>query len=127
MKRFLITVLLAAATIGFNTEVFAEVSIGIGQPGFYGRLDTGGYPQPQVIYRKPKIIRYISNNQPPVYMRVPRGHAKNWRKHCSQYNACDQRVLFVQDNWYSREYVPRYQKQHNDHDKHKNNGRGNRR
>jgi len=45
---------------------------------------------------------------------VPPGHARNWRKHCREYNACGERVYFVQNNWYDREYVPRYQKQHRD-------------
>jgi len=26
---------------------------------------------------------------PPVYLHVPPGHAKNWRKHCREYNACN--------------------------------------
>ena len=42
----------------------------------------------------------------------PPGHAKYWSKHCRAYNACDERVYFVQDSWYEREYVPLYQKQH---------------
>lgn len=114
MKRFLILAAIAAATV--TTPALAAdvgVSVSIGEPGFYGRLDIGGYPQPQVMYRQPVIVeREVSG--PPIYMRVPPGHAKNWRKHCREYNACGERVYFVQDSWYSREYVPRYQKQHRD-------------
>ncbi len=114
MKRFLILAAIAAATV--TTPALAAdvgVSVSIGEPGFYGRLDIGGYPQPQVIYRQPVIVeREVSG--PPIYMRVPPGHAKNWRKHCREYNACGERVYFVQDSWYSREYVPRYQEQHRD-------------
>jgi opacity protein-like surface antigen len=135
MKRFLILAAIAAATA--TTPALAAdvgVSVSIGEPGFYGRLDIGGYPQPQVMYRQPVIVeREVSG--PPIYMRVPPGHAKNWRKHCREYNACGERVYFVQDNWYSREYVPRYQKQHRDRrddrrgnnwndDKGKGNGNG---
>lgn len=116
MKRFLIAAAVAAATV--TTPALAAdvgVSINIGQPGFYGRLDIGDYPQPQVIYRQPRVIeRGVPADRPPVYLRVPPGHAKNWKKHCREYNACGERVFFVQDKWYNREYVPRYQEQHRD-------------
>jgi hypothetical protein len=115
MKRFLIAAAVAAAII--STPALAAdvgVSISIGQPGFYGRLDIGDYPQPQVIYRQPMMIERVPADRPPIYVRVPPGYAKNWRKHCREYNACGERVFFVQDKWYSREYVPRYQGQHRD-------------
>jgi len=38
----------------------------------------------------------------PVYMWVPPGHRKNWRKHCGQYHACGVPVYFVQDQWYDQ-------------------------
>ena len=114
MKRFLIAAALAATTVTIPAlAADVAVSVSIGDPGFYGRIDIGGYPQPQVIYRQPIIIER-EVERPPIYMRVPPGHAKNWRKHCGKYNACGERVYFVRDNWYSREYVPRYQKQHGD-------------
>jgi hypothetical protein len=49
-----------------------------------------------------------------AYQDVPPGHARNWRKHCREYNACGERVYFVQNDWYSREYVPHYEEQHRD-------------
>ena len=113
MKRFLIAVAVAAATVALPAlGADVGVSVSIGEPGFYGRLDIGGYPQPQVIYRQPIAVERIPMNRPPIYLRVPPGHAKNWRKHCHEYNACGERVYFVQDSWYNREYVPRYQQQH---------------
>jgi hypothetical protein len=131
MKHFLIAAAVAAATI--TTPALAAdvgVSISIGQPGFYGRLDIGDYPQPQVIYRQPMAIERVPMDRPPIYLRVPPGHAKHWRKHCREYNACGERVFFVQDNWYNREYAPRYQEQHRDRgdgrrDEHKDDHRGN--
>jgi hypothetical protein len=115
MKRFLIAAAIAAVTFGTPTlAADVGISVSIGQPGFYGRLDIGDYPQPQVIYRQPIVIERVPMGRPPIYMRVPPGHAKNWRKHCREYNACGERVYFVQDDWYSREYVPRYQQQHRD-------------
>jgi len=115
MKRFLIVAGIAAAA--FVTPIFAAdvgVSVSIGQPGFYGRIDIGGYPPPQLIYRQPIIVERVPSERPPIYLRVPPGHAKKWSKHCHEYNACGERVYFVQDNWYNREYVPRYQEQHRD-------------
>jgi hypothetical protein len=113
MKRLMIAAVVVAATL--STPALAAdvgVSVSIGQPGFYGRLDIGGYPQPQVIYGQPRVIQRGYESREPIYMRVPPGHAKNWRKHCRKYNACNERVYFVQDNWYNHEYAPRYQEQH---------------
>lgn len=128
MKRLLFAAALAAATFpALAADV--GVSISIGQPGFYGQIDIGGYPPPQVIYREPRVIQRVSVNRPPIYLHVPPGHAKNWRKHCGEYNACGERVYFVQNDWYDREYVPHYQKQHrgkqnNRHGNDQSQGRG---
>lgn len=114
MKRLLIAAAVAATTFAIPAlAADVGVSVSIGEPGFYGRIDIGGYPPPQVIYRRPRVIMY-EVERPPIYMRVPPGHAKHWSKHCREYNACGERVYFVQDSWYSREYVPRYQEQHRD-------------
>ena len=78
------------------------VSIAISQPGVYGRIDIGRFPQPVLIVQQPVLITrppvYVET--PPIYLWVPPGHQKNWRKHCGHYNACGQPVYFVQDNWY---------------------------
>jgi len=114
MKRILFATALAAAAVpALAADV--GVSISIGQPGFYGRIDIGGYPPPQLIYTQPLVIERVPVNRPPIYLRVPPKHAKHWRKYCHEYNACGERVFFVQNNWYSREYVPRYQNQHREH------------
>jgi len=121
MKRFL----LETATV--TTPALAAdvgVSVSIGQPGFYGRIDIGDYPPPRVLYRQPIIVERVQVVHPPVYLRVPPGHAKNWKKHCREYNACGERVFFVHDDWYEREYVPRYQEKHRDRgDGHRDNDR----
>ena len=132
MKRFLIVAAVAVATVTIPAlAADVGVSISIGQPGFYGRLDIGDYPQPQVIYRQPIIIiERVPMNRSPIYLHVPPGHAKHWSKNCHKYNACGERVYFVKDSWYNREYVPRYQEQHRDRrdgrrDEHKDDHRGN--
>lgn len=109
--------LLAVSLLALSASAFAAntaVSISVGQPGFYGRIDIGDYPAPQVIYRQPVLIerpvRYVETA--PIYLRVPPGHAKNWRRHCHAYHACNQSVYFVQDGWYNKQYVPRYRERH---------------
>lgn len=90
------------------------VSVQVGEPGFYGRIDIGNFPQPQVIYRQPVVIQPVPVGvvRPPIYLRVPPGHAKHWGKHCREYNACGEPVYFVQDRWYNEEYAPRYRESH---------------
>lgn len=130
MKRFLLAAAVAATTIT-TPAVAADVgvSVSVGQPGFFGRLDIGGYPPPQVLYRQPVMIERVPMDRPPLYLRVPPGHAKHWSKHCRQYQACGERVYFVRDDWYNREYAPRYQEHYrghrgNPHDYDRHEGRG---
>jgi hypothetical protein len=125
MKRILLaTVILAAnlATPALAADV--GVSISVGQPGFYGQIDIGDFPHPPVIYAQPIIIVLGPIHRPPIYLRVAPGHAKHWSKHCHTYNACGERVYFVQDRWYEREYVPHYRKQHRDRQDGRRNERG---
>lgn len=134
MKHFLIATALVAAAI--STPALATdvgVSVTIGQPGFYGRIDIGDYPypQPRVIYRQPRIVERVYIEREPIYMRVPPGHAKNWPKYCHRYDACGYPVYFVQDYWYEHEYVPYYREYHGDrrderyHEDHRDQGRDN--
>lgn len=97
------------------------VSVSVGQPGFYGRLDIGNYPRPELIYAEPVIIERVAVRPAPVYLHVPPGHEKNWSKHCGRYNACGRPVYFVRDSWYDGVYVPAYRERHghdHDHDHH---------
>ena len=81
-------------------------------PGVYGRVDIGGAPPPPVLYAEPMVI--VREPSPakvaPVYMHVPPGHAKNWKKHCHRYNACGLPVYFVK----SAEYEPKEKKKKKD-------------
>jgi hypothetical protein len=139
MNKFLCAALLGAlATPAFSGDV--GVSISLGQPGFYGQIDIGNVPRPPVVYSQPVVIErapeYVAAE--PIYLHVPPGHEKNWRKHCGEYHACGRPVYFVKDEWYNREYVPRYQHEdrerdgdhghghghHEDHDHHDDHGRG---
>ena len=113
MKRFLIGVALATlASSALAADV--GVSVSIGQPGFFGRIDIGNAPQPQLIYPAPMIIRQapVGVVRQPIYLSVPPGHEKKWSKHCHKYNACGQPVYFVQQDWYTNEYAPAYRSEH---------------
>jgi hypothetical protein len=111
MKALILCAALAAAS--FPALAQTNVSISVGQPGFYGRIDIGDYGPPPVYVAQPIIVeRYERVRAQPVYLRVPPGHRKNWSKHCRKYGACGQPVLFVQDRWYSDVYAPRYREVH---------------
>jgi hypothetical protein len=121
MKRFIVLATVACFLLGipaFAADV--GVSVSIGQPGFYGRIDIGNALQPEYINPQPIIIQPVPRGRivQPIYLRVPPGHQKNWKKYCGRYNACGQPVHFVKDQWYNDVYAPHYNKQH---------GHGNRR
>jgi opacity protein-like surface antigen len=133
MKRFLFAALLAAVS-GGAMAADVGVSITVGQPGFYGRIDLGNAPPPQVIYAAPVVIQTypVTEVREPLYLRVPPGHEKKWSKHCKRYGACGRPVYFVQSGWYNNVYVPYYKtsgydknekdNKQNKKEKHSNNG-----
>jgi hypothetical protein len=98
----------SSASAAVNVNVIVEGQI---QPGVYGRVEVGNpsvpppvwRPQPVIIAPQPQVVEVV-----PVYMHVPPGHARNWRKHCRQYDACGRPVYFVR----SAEYEPGYGKKH---------------
>jgi len=108
MRSLCLVLAAAAAATPALAGTDIGVSVGISQPGFYGRIDIGSvgvapvliYPQPVIITRPAVVV-----TQQPVYLHVPPGHAKNWRKHCDHYNACGQQVYFVQEDWYQKHYA----------------------
>ena len=109
MKNLLaILTLTLAASPAFAADV--AVSVAVGDPRFYGRIDIVGYPQPQLVYPEPIIVQPAPPSVivQPVYVRVPPGHAKDWKRHCKKYKLCGQPVYFVQDTWYTQVYVPEY-------------------
>jgi hypothetical protein len=137
--RFLGFDLLLAAALGLTALPGAAlagdvaVTITVGQPGFFGQINIGNIPQPQIIYPQPVVVQQALEfiSAPPIYLHVPPGHEKHWSKHCAQYNACGRRVYFVRDDWYNNEYVPRYRREHGDdhghgegHDKGHDHGEG---
>jgi uncharacterized protein YcfJ len=110
MKRFLCA--MAAVVPLSSTAIAADagVSVSVGQPGFYGRIDIGSLPPPPLVYAQPILVQPVPIGvvRQPIYLHVPPGHAKNWQKHCRKYNACGHPVYFVQESWYNNVYVAHY-------------------
>jgi hypothetical protein len=99
--------LLCASTLALATGAASAANVGVSvevsQPGVYGRIDIGRFPQPQVIVAQPVVIArpaVVVAQPQPVYMWVPPGHRKDWGKHCRHYNACGVPVYFVRHDWY---------------------------
>jgi hypothetical protein len=126
MKRLLTLATLAIAASAASAQTSVGVSIGINQPGVYGRIDIGNMPPPPVVVAQPMIIAPtpVAVYQRPVYLYVPPGHQKNWAKHCGSYAACGQPVYFVQERWVQERY-DNYQREHgHGHDGHPGKGKG---
>ena len=120
MKKLVTALVLSVAVASPVLAADVGVSVSISQPGVYGRVDIGRFPQPQVVVAQPLIIvRPVQVVEPPqpVYMWVPPGHRKNWRKHCGQYNACGVPVYFVQDGWYGQNVRPHEHDRDRDHER----------
>jgi hypothetical protein len=125
MKRSILGSALAALVFAAAAPLAnaGDVSVGVtitGEivPGVYGRVDLANRPPPRLVYAQPVVIERPPPHVvvEPVYLHVPPGHAKNWRKHCGEYHACNRPVYFVK----SAEYEPGYRR--DDHDK--DHGRG---
>jgi hypothetical protein len=111
------------------------VSVSVGDSGFYGRIDVGTMQRPPpVVYSQPVVVEQapVVVERPPVYLRVPPGHQKHWKKHCREYNACGERVYFVQEGWYNQHYAARHdeerhereRREHEQHEEHHGEGHG---
>ncbi|RZJ09739.1 MAG: hypothetical protein EOP39_10565 [Rubrivivax sp.] len=80
------------------------VSIGFSQPGVYGRVDIGRYPQPVLVAPQPVYVGRRVYAEP-VYLWAPPAHRRDWRRHCAAYGACGAPVYFVDDGWYRRTVI----------------------
>ncbi len=100
---------LAVTAPAFAGDVSASISVS--QPGFYGQINIGGFPQPPVVYAQPVVIQPPPRGvyMEPMYLRVPPGHEKHWSKHCAEYNACGRPVYFVREDWYQNTYLPNHE------------------
>lgn len=129
-KTFSIAFGAALALCAYLAPVSAAdvgLSRNMGDPGYYGRIDLGGAPRPRIIYSQPVIVERMRVRQDAVYLHVRPGHARNWKRHCHQYNACGQRVYFVNDNWYETVYVDHHRQRRAGRDDHADNHHSGRR
>jgi hypothetical protein len=106
VRRSLFGLIAAVAAVPAFADVSASVAVS--EPGFYGQISIGDFPRPAVIYAEPvwiarpaKVV-YVE----PLYLRIPPGHEKHWKKHCGEYGACGRPVYFVREDWYQNTYVP---------------------
>jgi len=110
MRRILVMAL-AAGLASTAQAADVGISLSFSQPGVFGRIDIGQYPQPQVIVAQPLMIEPPPPAMPPpepVYLWVPLDHRKHWERYCHQYNACGHPVYFVNHVWY-RDHVMAHQ------------------
>jgi hypothetical protein len=101
---------LAAAQSDVRVIMSTDVRTGV-----YGRVEFGNAPPPPVVYAEPVIISPPPRAMPapqPLYLHVPPGHAKNWKKHCKHYHACDRPVYFVMSDEYKPKKGKKEKKEH---------------
>ncbi|MES1981037.1 MAG: hypothetical protein V4443_01055 [Pseudomonadota bacterium] len=123
IKAFAVATLFVVSLPAHAQTPMIHLNVG-GQisPGVYGQVELGNMPPPPVFYPQPVVIQQRPNVVlAPIYLHVPPGHAKHWRKHCREYNACNRPVYFVR----SEEYEPNYHR-HDErrHGKHGDEFRG---
>ena len=129
MKSILALVL--AVTGAGSALAQTSVSIGINQPGVYGRVRIGDVPPPALWRPEPVLVappRRVVVQPQPVYLYVPPAHQQNWRRYCGRYGACGQPVYFVRDEWvrerWEREHPGWNHGRHRGWDRHDGPGHG---
>lgn len=127
MRAGIVTGMIAFALAGSGACRAGDLNIRIllsGEiaPGVYGQVQLGNEAPPPLVYAQPMLMERAPPGEPlpPVYLHVPPGHAKNWRKHCREYNACNRRVYFIR----SAEYEPDYGRRDHGHDRDAEHGHG---
>jgi hypothetical protein len=127
-----------AATAGVAQAADVGISLSFSQPGVYGRVDIGQFPQPQVILAQPVLVAPPPPAMPPpepVYLWVPLEHRRHWDRYCGQYHACGHPVYFVNHVWYKNNVMAHRDERrehgrseedhgrHEGHEAHDNHGR----
>ena len=124
-NTFALPLALLGALLGSPGLAQVDFGIQLGQPNYYGGLNIQGFPNPQFYNCSPALIQPLSPEyDQPVYLRVPLYQRQSWGSYCSRYNACQQNVYFVRDNWYRSIYAPRYRNMNNGRNRY-NHGNGN--
>jgi hypothetical protein len=127
--RTILAFALAAGVAG-TAVAQTSISIGINQPGVYGRVTIGDLPPPALVVPQPVIIERapVVVQRAPIYLYVPPEHQHDWRRYCGRYNACNQPVYFVREEYvrerYEREHPGWNNGKHKGWDKHDDHGKG---
>jgi hypothetical protein len=115
MNKFQALKTLAALALGAAAFGAAQaqvgISIGVRQPGVYGRIDIGGgLPPPALVLPQPVLIAPppVAVPRAPIYLYVSPVEQQNWRRYCGRYSACGQPVYFVRDQWVRDRYTERH-------------------
>ena len=107
-RNLLAALALSAAAV----PAFAAVSVSVGEPGFFGSIDIGGGPPPQLVNSAPIVAGPRVSGAAPVYLRVPPEQQRDWAHNCSRYNACGKPAYFVHEDWYRSHYAGHAQARH---------------
>jgi len=98
-------------SVSINATITGEIA-----PGVYGQVVLGNRPPPPLVYAQPVVAVPVVVAEPvpmePIYLHVPPGHVKHWRKHCHEYNACNRPVYFVRSAEYEPGYRPERRQEH---------------
>ncbi len=129
--RKVAALLALACGVGAGTAQAQDVYIngtvgGAIAPGVYGQISFGSRPPPPVLYAQPVLIQRAPTQAPPLYLYVPPGHSKNWRRYCGRYNACGRPVYFVQVNERNRWWAQPHGGPRDDHGGRDERGNGHR-
>lgn len=97
-------------------------------PGVYGQVQFGNAPPPPVVYAQPRVIVRDPRVEElePMYLNVPPRHARNWRRYCREYDACNRPVYFVKSQEYELGYREGKGRGHDRHDHEDEGNRGDR-
>jgi hypothetical protein len=112
----------SAQNVSVNAVITGQVV-----PGVYGQVVIGNGPPPPVVYAQPVIVEpapVVVGVPPPapIYLHVPPGHAKHWRRYCREYHACNRPVYFVRSAEYEPGYnAERWRREH-EHERHEERG-----
>ncbi|MBV9345634.1 MAG: hypothetical protein JOZ03_11670 [Gammaproteobacteria bacterium] len=101
----------AAQAISVGATISGQVV-----PGVYGQVVIGDRPPPPLVYATPVVVApapvALTAPPEPIYLHVPPGHARNWHRHCAEYNACNRPVYFVRSAEYDADYRPHGEHRH---------------
>lgn len=110
----------AAAAGSAAAQPGVGMSIGINEPGVYGRINLGNLPGEALVAERPVLVappRVVVNRQP-IYLYVAPWEQANWPRYCNRYAACGQPVYFVREDWVHERYVrdhPNWDRDHHWH------------